>query len=89
MFALRQRANLNQLAQNQRSKPRSRTISRTSSITLFVYVTAPSQEAWARVEKLSVTPRWNEFMKEVLETDEKGDLIVLELDRAFTFGDLP
>ena len=57
--------------------------------TLFVYGTAPSDEAWARVERHPVTPRWNEFMKEVLETDEKGKLIVHQLDQAFSFEDLP
>ncbi len=57
--------------------------------TLFVYGTAPSQEAWARVERHPVTPRWNAFMAEVLETDEKGDPIVHQLDQAFRFGDLP
>ena len=54
--------------------------------TLFVYGTAPSREAWMEVEKHSVTPRWNAFMAEVLETDEKGDPVVHKLDRAFTFG---
>ena len=57
--------------------------------TLFIYGTAPSQEAWARVEEHAVTPRWNQYMAEVLETDEHGHIIVHHLDRAFDFGDLP
>ena len=42
---------------------------------LFVYGTAPSQEAWDAVEKHPVTPRWNEYMAEALETDENGEII--------------
>ena len=54
---------------------------------LFIYGTAPSAEAWERVEVHPVTPRWNEHMAEVLETDESGELIVHTLPQAFTFGE--
>ncbi len=55
---------------------------------LFVYGTAPSQEAWDAVEHDSATPRWNEYMAEVLKSDEKGELIVHDLPQAFAFGNL-
>ena len=55
---------------------------------LFVYGTAPSQEAWDAVENDPVTPRWNEHMAEVLKSDEKGELIVYDLPQAFCFGNL-
>ena len=54
--------------------------------TLFIYGTAPSATAWQRVEDHPVTPRWNEYMAEVLETDDNGDLIFHTLPQAFAFG---
>ena len=55
--------------------------------TLFIYGTAPSSEAWQRVEDHPVTPRWNEHMAEVLETDDNGELIFHDLPQAFAFGE--
>ena len=55
---------------------------------LFVYGVAPSQEAWDTVENHPTTPRWNEYMAEVLKSDEKGELIVHDLPQAFSFGNL-
>lgn len=54
--------------------------------TLFIYGVAPSEEAWARMAAHPVTPRWNEYMAEVLETDESGALIRHTLPEAFVFG---
>ena len=53
---------------------------------LFVYQTAPSEEAWQRMGSDPVTPRWNKHMTEVLETNEKGEVIVFDLPLAFEFG---
>lgn len=54
--------------------------------TLFIYGTAPSEEAWARVEAHPVTPRWNAYMAEVLQTDASGTIINHTLPEAFVFG---
>ena len=53
---------------------------------LFVYGNAPSQESWDNVGNHSVTPRWNEYMAEVLKTDDEGNIIVHSLPQAFEFG---
>ena len=53
---------------------------------LFVYGNAPSQESWDNVANHSVTPRWNEYMAEVLKTDDEGNIIVHPLPQAFEFG---
>ena len=55
---------------------------------LFVYGVAPSQKAWDAVENDPVTPRWNEYMAEVLKVDDNGELIVHNLPQAFSFGNL-
>ena len=53
---------------------------------LFVHQTAPSQESFDAAAADPITPKWNEHMKEVLETDEQGELIFEELPLAFRFG---
>ena len=54
---------------------------------LFIHETAPSQEALNRVSKHPVSPRWNAYMAEVLETYAAGIPIRQELPLAFVFGD--
>ena len=54
---------------------------------LFVHQTAPSQESFDGAAADPITPKWNEYMKEVLETDAQGDLIFEELPLAFSFGE--
>ncbi|AWT59054.1 MAG: L-rhamnose mutarotase [Candidatus Moanabacter tarae] len=56
---------------------------------IFCYGTAPSDEMWERVNRHSISQRWNEYMKDVLETDKEGKLIVHRLNQAFCFGDFP
>ena len=53
---------------------------------LFVHQTAPSQESFEAAAADPITPKWNEHMKEVLESDEQGELIFEELPLAFRFG---
>ncbi len=55
---------------------------------LFVHGTAPSNEAWDEMAAHPVTPRWNQFMTDVLETDDRGNLIRQVLPPAFAFGAL-
>ena len=54
---------------------------------LFVHGTAPTEEHFQRTVTDPITPKWNEYMKEVLEIDETGDLIFHVLPPAFRFGD--
>lgn len=53
---------------------------------LFVHGTAPTAEHFRRTTVDPITPKWNEYMKEVLEVDDSGDLIVRVLPLAFSFG---
>ena len=55
---------------------------------LFVYGTATSQQAWDELGGDPVTPRWNTYMAQVLETDAQGDIIFIPLTQAFAFGEL-
>ena len=55
---------------------------------LFVYGTAPSDQAWAEMNRDPITPRWNKYMAEVLETDNDGNIVFIPLDQAFAFVDL-
>ncbi|MDD9989806.1 MAG: L-rhamnose mutarotase [Spirochaetaceae bacterium] len=54
---------------------------------LFIHGTAPTEEHFGRTGTDPITPKWNEYMKDVLQVDETGDLIVHELPLAFSFGD--
>jgi L-rhamnose mutarotase len=53
---------------------------------LFVHGTAPSELSWQKMKEHSVTPRWNKYMAEVLETDANGEVIFHDLCLAFSFG---
>ena len=54
---------------------------------LFIHGTAPTEEHFRRTGTDPITPKRNEYMKDVLQVDETGDLIVRELPLAFSFGD--
>ena len=53
---------------------------------LFIYGAAPSEQDWETMAEHPVTPRWNAYMSEVLETNENGELIRHNLPQAFAFG---
>jgi L-rhamnose mutarotase len=53
---------------------------------LFVHEQAHSDESFEKMGAHPVTPRWNKYMAEVLQTDERGEIIVIPLPRAFAFG---
>ena len=53
---------------------------------LFVCGTAPSEEDWKAIGTHPVTPHWNEYMSEVLESDANGELVRYILPQAFSFG---
>ena len=53
---------------------------------LFLHATAPSAEHYERTKKDSITPKWDEYMKEVLAVDHTGQIIARELPLAFSFG---
>lgn len=54
---------------------------------LFVHGMAPTREQWQCFENAPINPKWDEYMKDVLETDENDDLICHKLPLAFSFGD--
>lgn len=53
---------------------------------LFVYGTAPSKEAWERVDMDPLSAKWNEYMLDVLEVDSSGQIFCRQLPLAFEFG---
>ncbi len=55
---------------------------------LFVYGTAPSEQAWTEMNGDAIAPRWNKYMAEVLETDDAGNIVFIPLTQAFAFGAL-
>ena len=55
---------------------------------LFVFSTAPNAEMWQRAENSPVTAQWNEYMREVLESDGSGELYCKELPLVFSCGNL-
>ena len=54
---------------------------------LFVFATAPDEQSWSDLEKHPVTPRWDAYMDDMLESDETGKFFVEDLPCAFLFGD--
>jgi L-rhamnose mutarotase len=54
---------------------------------LFLFATAPDQEAWNELDRDPVTPRWDKFMSDILASDEQGRPIVENLPRMFAFGE--
>lgn len=55
---------------------------------LIVYSAAPSKEAFDEAEQDPVTSRWNDYMRDVLESKENGELRVEELLLVFACGNL-
>jgi L-rhamnose mutarotase len=53
---------------------------------LFVHEQAPSEESFQKMGEHPVTPRWNKYMADVLETDTSGEIVFVQLPAAFTFG---
>src|SRR5687767_12914801 len=56
--------------------------------TLFIYETAPSPEAFEKMQTHPMTPRWNKYMADVLQTNERKELIFIVLEPAFKFRSL-
>jgi L-rhamnose mutarotase len=55
--------------------------------TLFVHQRAPSEESFVKMGAHPITPKWNDHMAEVLETDAKGNIVFEMLPLAFGFGE--
>ncbi len=55
--------------------------------TLFIHERAPSEEAFQKMGAHPVTPRWNKYMADVLQTDSRGNIVFLPLSQAFVFGE--
>lgn len=53
---------------------------------LFVHEQAVSEESFRKMGAHPITPRWNKYMAEILETTECGEIQVKELPLAFSFG---
>ena len=53
---------------------------------LFVHEQAPSDESFQKMGAHPITPRWNRHMAEVLQTNERGEVIFIPLPLAFSFG---
>ncbi len=55
--------------------------------TLYVHERAPSEESFQKMAAHPVTPRWNKYMADVLETDDKGNVLFFPLPLVFSFGE--
>lgn len=55
---------------------------------LFLYANAPSPQAWDQVNQHPITPRWDEYMSDLLESDGNGHVFVQDLPQMFRFGNL-
>ncbi len=53
---------------------------------LFVHEQAPSEESFKKMAAHPITPRWNKHMAEVIQTNERGEVIHIPLPLAFSFG---
>ncbi len=54
---------------------------------LFLYATAPSKAHYERNYNNEAADRWAEYMTRYIETDDEGNLIFVELEEAFSFGE--
>jgi L-rhamnose mutarotase len=55
---------------------------------LFLYATAPNQQAWEKVDRDPVTPKWDRYMSDLLVSDAEGKPWFKELRQMFSFGNL-
>jgi L-rhamnose mutarotase len=53
---------------------------------LFLFATAPSEAQWENSRTDPVLSRWDKFMSQFLKTNEQGRLDIMELPKAFGFG---
>jgi L-rhamnose mutarotase len=53
---------------------------------LFVFATAPSEEHWVRSRKDPVFTAWNARMAQLLESDDKGNILFYSPEKVFGFG---
>jgi len=52
---------------------------------LFLFGTAPDEQSWQKLDKHPITPKWDEYMSEILEVVE-DDKYYVDLPCAFLFG---
>jgi len=55
--------------------------------TLFVHETADAEESFQKMADHPVTPRWNKYMAEVLQTNDRGEIDFFLLPLAFSGGE--
>jgi len=53
---------------------------------LFLFATAPDEKSWRDLENHPITPRWDEYMSDILERME-GDNYYVDVPCVFAFGD--
>ena len=54
---------------------------------LFIFATARDEQAWNELESDPVTPRWDDFMSDILVSGDDGKPRTEVLSRMFAFGD--
>ena len=54
---------------------------------LVVHAIAPSEAEWLKTREGPMVDKWNDFMTQYLETDEQGNIVFEDLERAFTTGE--
>lgn len=53
---------------------------------LFLHAVAPTKEHWQRSREAPILEKWHDLMKQMLETDESGNISFEEFETAFEFG---
>ncbi|MEX0643138.1 MAG: L-rhamnose mutarotase [Pirellulales bacterium] len=54
---------------------------------LFIFATATDQQSWEELDRNPVTPRWDKYMSDLLESDEHGKIFIKNLPQMFAFGE--
>ncbi len=54
---------------------------------LFVFAAAPSEADWDASRKDPELEKWNTYMTQFLQADERGNIAFELLDNVFAFGD--
>ena len=53
---------------------------------LVIHAVAPTEEDWLKSRQVPVIEEWYDYMAQLLETDDEGQIIFEELPEAFAFG---
>lgn len=53
---------------------------------LVIHAVAPSEDDWLKSRQVPILEKWYDYMAQLLETDDDGQILFEELPEAFAFG---